>query len=299
MAFLTGDKHVGQKVHLNRLIAVPFASLTTSAGDIKRETPRLITTHFRFRKLHKKVADIRKDTGISGRITARRTSDRRLVHIDDLIYIINSFNRFIRQRIFQGAIEMLAENRLQGRINQRRLSATRHAGHTNQRPQREGDIHILQVIPACPFYGDKLPVSFASFFRDRDLHLSVQISRSQRIRFQHLLRSSGIDHFTAQTAGLRSHIDHIIRIEHHILVMLHHDDGVPRIAQLLQRIDQPDIIPLVQPDTRLVEDIQDIHQLTADLRSQTDTLALATRQGCRSTVQGQIIQSHIQQKLQA
>ena len=55
----------------------------------------------------------------------------------------------------------------------------------------------------------------------------------------------------------------------------------------------------MQSDTRLVEDIEHVDQLTADLGCQTDTLAFPTGKACRSTVERQVIQSHIQQELQA
>ena len=115
---------------------------------------------------------------------------------------------------------MLAENRLQGPVDQRRLPASGYARNTDQRTQRERDIHIPQIIPARPFYRDELSVSFPPLPRNGNLRLSIQVCRSKRVGFQHLAGSSGKDHFPSQTACLRSHIDHIVRIQHHVLVML-------------------------------------------------------------------------------
>ena len=50
-------------------------------------------------------------------------------------------------------------------------------------------------------------------------------------------------------------INHIIRFQHHVFVMLDHDNRVARIAQLFQRVDQTNVIPLVQPYTRFIQDI--------------------------------------------
>ena len=47
---------------------------------------------------------------------------------------------------------MLAENRLQGPVDQRRLSTAGYPRDTDQRTQRERDIHIPQIIPARPAY---------------------------------------------------------------------------------------------------------------------------------------------------
>ena len=55
----------------------------------------------------------------------------------------------------------------------------------------------------------------------------------------------------------------------------------------------------MQPDAGLIQDIQHIDQLGTNLSGQTDTLTLSARQSDRRTVQRKIIQSHIQQELQA
>ena len=70
---------------------------------------------------------------------------------------------------------MLAENRLQGPVDQRRLSTAGYPRDTDQRTQRERDIHIPQIIPARPSYRDELSVSFPPLFRDGNLRLPIQV----------------------------------------------------------------------------------------------------------------------------
>ena len=66
--------------------------------------------------------------------------------------------------------------------------------------------------------------------------------------------------------------------------MLHDDDGIADIAQGLQGMDEALIVALVKTDAGLVEDIEHVDELGANLRGQTDTLALATRERSRLTV---------------
>ena len=47
-------------------------------------------------------------------------------------------------------------------------------------------------------------------------------------------------------ACLGAHIYNVIGGEHHVFIMLHHNHGITHIAQLLQRMDKPQIIALVQ-----------------------------------------------------
>ena len=52
--------------------------------------------------------------------------------------------------------------------------------------------------------------------------------------------------------------------------MLDNDQGVAQIPQVLQRPQQLIVVPLVQTDGRLVQNIQHAHQGRTDLGSQPD-----------------------------
>ena len=53
----------------------------------------------------------------------------------------------------------------------------------------------------------------------------------------------------------------------------------------------------MQTNGRLVEDIEHVDQLRANLSSQTDALTLTTRQRGRLAVEGQIVETHIEQEV--
>ena len=58
--------------------------------------------------------------------------------------------------------------------------------------------------------------------------------------------------------------------------MFYYDDGITQVAQFLQTVDESLVVSLVQTDTWLVEDVEYIDELTADLGSKTDALAFTT-----------------------
>ena len=101
----------------------------------------------------------------------------------------------------------------------------------------------------------------------------------------------------AASAG--AHVYNKIGGAHGILVVLDNDQGVAQIPQVLQRPQQLIVVPLVQTDGRLVQNIQHAHQGRTDLGGQPDTLALAAGKGSRRAGERQIAQSHIRQELQA
>ena len=99
-------------------------------------------------------------------------------------------------------------------------------------------------------------------------------------------------------AGPGANVHDEVRRPHGVLVVLHHNQGVADVPQVLQRPKQLVVVPLVQADGRLVQNVQHPHEGGADLGSQPDALALAAGQGAGGPGQGQIAQAHVRQKLQ-
>ncbi len=90
-------------------------------------------------------------------------------------------------------------------------------------------------------------------------------------------RAFGHD-LAAVHAGARSHVHEPVGAAHHLLVVLDDDDRVADVAQPLERPDESRVVALVQPDRRLVEDVQHADELRADLRRETKPLRLSARQ---------------------
>ena len=112
------------------------------------------------------------------------------------------------------------------------------------------------------------------------------------------VNAAGCDDLTASAAGTRAHIHNKICSMHGVFIMLHNDQGIAQITQPLQCQQQFVVIPLVQANGGFVQNIENAHQRRTDLRSQTNTLALTAGQGGSSSGKGQILQTHIHQKLQ-
>ena len=93
-----------------------------------------------------------------------------------------------------------------------------------------------------------------------------------------LLRRSLGDDLAAVLAGARPEVDDVVRGADRALVVLDDDHGVAEVAQPRQRADQLRVVALVEPDRRLVEDVEDADEARADLRREPDPLRLAARQ---------------------
>jgi hypothetical protein len=80
-------------------------------------------------------------------------------------------------------------------------------------------------------------------------------------------------------ACFRTHVNQVIRGQHDVLIMFHHQNAVTDITEVLQRGDQPLVISLVKTDGRFIQNIGDALQLRADLRGQPDALRFSPTQG--------------------
>ena len=106
----------------------------------------------------------------------------------------------------------------------------------------------------------------------------------------------GHDHVPAVLPRAGPDVHHPVGGADGVLVVLHHDQRVAQVPQPDQRLQQPVVIPLMQPDRRLIQHIQHPGQPRPDLGGQPDPLRLPARQRGRGPVQGQVVQADVEQE---
>ena len=73
---------------------------------------------------------------------------------------------------------------------------------------------------------------------------------------------------------------------------------LPRSLEPDQGLDQPVVVALVQPDRRLVEDVEDADQAGADLGGQPDPLRLAAGQRAGRPVEREVVEADVEQEVE-
>ena len=122
-------------------------------------------------------------------------------------------------------------------------------------------------------------VGCAAARRHGNAQLAPQVARGERLRMpEHVSERPGGYDLSTVAAGARPEIDHVVRRANRLLVVLDDQHGVAQVAQLLQGGEQPFVVPLVQADRRLIEDVQHPHEPAADLRGEADALRFAPRE---------------------
>ena len=114
-----------------------------------------------------------------------------------------------------------------------------------------------------------------------------------------VLGRSGRHDPPAVHAGARAHVDDVVGGADGLLVVLDDQHAVPQVAQLDERVQQARVVALVQPDRRLVQDVEHPHQRAADLRRQPDALRFAARQRRGRAIQRQVVDADVVQERQA
>ena len=81
--------------------------------------------------------------------------------------------------------------------------------------------------------------------------------------------------------------------------MLDDDQGVAHVPQLGEGPDEPAVVPLVQADRGLIQDVEHAHEPGPDLGGQADALGLAAGQRRGGALQVEVVQAHVHEERQA
>ena len=299
LADLAGDVDIGQEVHLDLDDAVPLAVLAAAALDVEAEATRFVAAHPRLRQLGEKVADVREHAGIGGRVGPGGAADRRLVDIDHLVDEAQPRHLTVRTRPVLGPVEVLGEALVHDVAYQCALARAADAGDADQLAEREIDIDVLQVVFGGAAYHQHRPVALAPPGREWDAPLAPEEGPGQRLRLlDDVVEGAGGDDPAAMLTGAGAYIHDEVGGAHGLLVMLDNHHRITDIAQSQEGVNQLAVVLLVQPDGRLVQDIEDAHQLGPDLGRQPDPLRLTARKRVRRAGEGEVFEADVHQELQ-
>src|SRR5207237_1892020 len=106
----------------------------------------------------------------------------------------------------------------------------------------------------------------------------------------------------ALAAGLAAagpHVEELVGFQHDLRIVLHHDEGIARVAQPLHHVDDAAHVARMQAYGWFVQYKQRIDQRGAERRGEVDALDLAARERARLAVEREVTEAHLPQKIQA
>ena len=109
---------------------------------------------------------------------------------------------------------------------------------------------------------------------------------------------AGVDDLAAVFTGTGADVDDMVGDGDGVLVVFDDHHRVADVAEVLQRLDELVVVALVQPDRRLVQDVEHSDEPGADLAGEPDPLGLAARQRGGAAVQVEIVQPDVGEELE-
>ena len=107
------------------------------------------------------------------------------------------------------------------------------------------------------------------------------------------------DEVATGVAGAGAEVNDKIGATNGVFVVLDDEDGVAEIAQMLERAEQTCIVAGMEPDARLIENVENAAKPGADLSGEADALRFAARKRGSGTVQAEIAKADGEQKINA
>ena len=216
---------VGQELHLHVLEAVAATGRTAARARIEAERARRVLALARKRRRGKALADRVERADVARRIGARGAADRRLVDQHDLVDQVGAAEQPMRARGFRGLALGAQQRGMQYVLHQRRLARSRDAGDAHQPMQRNRDVDALQIVlggaedfDARAVGGDRRRR------RPRGAPPAGEIVGGERAAVaDELVRRAEEHDLAAALAGTGAEVEHAVRGEHHLRIVLDDD----------------------------------------------------------------------------
>ena len=139
-----------------------------------------------------------------------------------------------------------------------------------------------------------------SFGRNADAQLSAEVTTGQRLRCgSDLVECALGDDLSAERTRAGTDVDDVVGRRNGVVIVLDNEHRVAEVAQTFQRGNEAFVVALVQPDTRLVQNVEHTGQSATDLRSEADSLCFASGEGSAFAFQGKVSQADLLEESEA
>ena len=216
----------------------------------------------------------------------------------------------VGSRCFLRAVKIASQSGPQNVVDQSRFPASGDAGHTDESAEGKVRVDILEVVlagaghaqPSICHPGDQCARSewLVSFGRNADAQLSAEVTTGQRLRRgSDLVECALGDDLSAERTRAGTDVDDVVGRRNGVVIVLDDEHRVAEVAQAFERGNEALVVALVQPDTRLVQNVEHAGQSAADLRGEADSLSFASGEGSALAFQGKVSQADFLEESEA
>ena len=162
-------------------------------------------------------------------------------------------------------------------------------------------VQVLEVVLAGAPNGEASTRARRSASRwNGDTQIPAQVAAGERcLVLEDVIQHSGNDHFTTVTPRARAEIYDVVGGSNGFFIVLDYDDRVAEIPEAGERAQQALVVPGMQADRGLVQYVEDAHEPTADLSSQTNPLRLSARKRRGRAPQCEIAKTYVHEETES
>ena len=171
-----------------------------------------------------------------------------------------------------------------------RLPGARHPGEHGEHTERDVDIEVLQGVPARSAHRQAAARGAGSAVEGP---VPSQRTPGRGVGVGQGARRALEDQASALGAGAGTDLEHVIGRGDHGGVVLDHQHRVALVAQLLEQVQHRADVLGVQPDRRLVDHVQHLHEARAEVLDGLQPLRLPARERGRRARQLQIAEPDV------
>ena len=255
MTRLTLDDKIGHKLHFDGDSALTLALLASSTFDVERKCCRREAHLLRQGLFGKEFSNLIVGLQVSGGIRTCGFANGILINKFDVLYPAHiALESSKGTWCITSFAHPTQHTTIKDVTHQSRFARTRHSCYYRHYSKREFDVDVLQVI----LYGaTHLNVGrpWTSKLRHRNGLASGQVSGSITVTLSQIEKRTLVGDLSSIAPCSRPHINQPIGRAYDLFVMLHDDDSIALVAQLLEHMDQLISVATMQTDGWFIEDI--------------------------------------------
>ena len=196
---------------------------------------------------------------------------------------------------------MASERSIQSVGDERGFPRTGHPGYRNERSQGNVYVQVLEVVLAGAPNGEASTRARRSASRwNGDTQIPAQVAAGERcLVLEDVTQHSGNDHFPTVTPRAGAEIYDVVGGSNGFFIVLDYDDRVAEIPEAGERAQQTLVVPGMQTDRGLVQDVEDAYEPTADLSSQANPLRLSARKRGGRAPQCEIAKTYVHEETES
>ena len=143
-------RQIRQELQGDAQAPLALTFLAAASLDVEAEAVRLVATQLGRARGGEDLANLVVDAGVGGRAGTRRSAQRRLIDLDDLVELLQSLDGIVPAGLRRQQPQMPAGGVAQDIAGQRTFAGAADAGHAHQSAQRNRHVDVLEVVVPGP-----------------------------------------------------------------------------------------------------------------------------------------------------